>query len=250
MNIKNYSLSVAAGLVMVSLSVSADTQQQTDPAAAIRETVAKLSPTAVVDNIKAMPLERLYEVTVGTDVLYVTQDGRYVLHGDLLDIANERNLSEQTRSQERSKVVSALNPEDMIIFGPAHPKHTVTVFTDIDCPYCRKMHSQMADYNRLGIAFRYLAYPRAGLDSESYHKAVAVWCNKDRQQAMSAAKSGQAVTPEDKNCNNPVAGQLALAHHLNVNGTPSIILENGAILPGYVPPEKLDAILNDLNKGT
>jgi thiol:disulfide interchange protein DsbC len=134
----------------------------------------------------------------------------------------------------------------MVIFAPAEKTdHTVTVFTDIDCGYCRKLHNEITDYTQNGIKVRYLMFPRAGFNSESYHKAVSVWCAENRQEAMTRAKRGESVTP--KKCPNPVQEQAELGQSLGVQGTPSIILENGQMIPGYVPAAQLAQMLDESN---
>ena len=130
----------------------------------------------------------------------------------------------------------------MIIYEPKKTEHTLTVFTDIDCGYCRKLHQQIAEYNALGIRIRYMAFPRAGIDSESYNKTVDVWCAKDRKQALTDAKNGKEVTSES--CNSPIQAQYELGRRLGVTGTPALFLESGEMLPGYVPPKRLKEILD------
>jgi thiol:disulfide interchange protein DsbC len=125
----------------------------------------------------------------------------------------------------------------MIVFSPASPKHTITVFTDIDCTYCRRLHNEVKQLNDLGVKVRYMAFPRAGAGSEPFSKAVSVWCAEDRQQAITDAKAGQPVPT--KNCANPVQAQYEVGQTIGVRGTPAIILENGRMLPGYVPAPEL-----------
>lgn len=129
----------------------------------------------------------------------------------------------------------------MIVYAPKQVKHTVTIFTDIDCPYCRKLHKEMQSYLDAGIEVRYLAFPRAGAGSESYKKAVSVWCAKNREEAMTRAKRGETVKSES--CKHPVDRHLALVQRLGVNATPTIFLENGRRIPGYVPAQRLLQIL-------
>ena len=194
------------------------------------------------DSVAPSAIPGLYEVVIGGQVLYLSEDGRFVVQGDILDLGSRANLTDQRRGGLRGKAIAAVGENNMVVFGPQGPvKHTVTVFTDIDCGYCRKMHSQMADYNKEGIKIRYLLYPREGIGSESYDKAVSVWCAADRQDAMTKAKRGENV--EKKTCDNPVTAQYELGQKLGVRGTPSLILENGDLLPGYVPPTQLAQLL-------
>lgn len=194
------------------------------------------------DSVTPAVIPGLYEVVVGGQLLYLSADGRFALQGDILDLGSRDNVTNKRRGELRSKAIAAINEDNMVIFGPAGPvKHTVTVFTDIDCGYCRKMHSQIAEYNKEGIRIRYLWFPREGIGSESYDKAVSVWCATDRNDAMTKAKRGEAV--EKKTCENPVKAQYELGQKLGVRGTPSLILESGEMLPGYVPPMQLAELL-------
>jgi thiol:disulfide interchange protein DsbC len=197
-----------------------------------------------VTSVKPTPLQDIYEVTVPPRVFYVSANGQYVLAGDLIDMKNGMNLSEVVREKARIASVENVGEENMVVFAPKKVKHTITVFTDIDCGYCRKLHNEMASYNKLGIKVRYLAYPRAGIGSPSYNKAVTVWCSNDKEKAMTEAKSGKELPP--KNCKNPVASQMALGRALGVNGTPAIVLANGQIYPGYAPADKLVKVLEQV----
>ena len=196
------------------------------------------------DSVVPTVIPGLYEVVLGGQVLYLSGDGRYVIQGDILDLGSRDNLTENRRGEMRGGAIEAVGENNMVIFAPEEPaKHTVTVFTDIDCGYCRKMHSQIAAYNKEGIKIRYLWFPREGIGSESYNKAVAVWCADNRQEAMTKAKRGENVEP--KSCDNPVQAQYELGQKLGVRGTPSLILESGEMVPGYVPPTQLAQMLAD-----
>ena len=194
------------------------------------------------DKVSASVVPGLFEVVFGGQVLYVSADGRFVVQGDLIDLNSQANITEQRRGALRGEVIAAVNEKDMVVFAPrGATKHTITVFTDIDCGYCRKMHSQIADYNKEGIKIRYLMFPREGVGSESFDKAVAVLCSDNRQEALTRAKRGEKV--QSKTCDNPVQAQYELGQKLGVRGTPSMILESGEMLPGYVPPAQLAKML-------
>lgn len=207
----------------------------------LRAAIAKLVPTAKVDAVAPSPVPGLYEVVVGPTLWYVTEDGQFLIDGDVWDIAKRVNLSESKLDEARAKAIAAIDEKDMIVFSPEHPKYKVTVFSDIDCGYCRKLHNQIKDYMDAGIAIRYLLYPRAGVHSASYQKAVSSWCADDRQAALTKAKSGQPI--ENKTCDNPIQQQMALGRSLGVTGTPTLVLESGQVIPGYVPPKKLSEML-------
>ncbi len=195
-----------------------------------------------VESITETAIDGLYQVVVPPKVFYMSTDGRFVLTGDLIDLKEKVNLSQDVRIKARVDALENLGENSMITFAPKKVKHTITVFTDIDCGYCRKLHNEMAEYNKRGIKVRYLAYPRAGIGSDSYKKAVSVWCAKDKAKAMTRAKQGEEV--EARTCDNPVEKHFILGQELGVNGTPALMLENGQIFPGYAPADKLIGILD------
>lgn len=196
-------------------------------------------PSSVLET----PVDGLYEVRVGAQILYLSEDGRFVMQGDLIDLQTRDNLTEVARNGLRAEAVDAIAEADMVSFGPEDAPHTVTVFTDIDCGYCRKLHQEIDTYTDQGIRIRYLAFPRAGPDSASFEKTVSVWCADDPQDAMTRAKLGESIP--SKSCPNPVAQQYGLGQSLGVRGTPSLILENGQMVPGYVPATQLRDILQE-----
>ncbi len=215
-----------------------------DPAVErIHDSLRGLLRSLEKEDIRPSPVPGLYEVLVGARLYYVSADGRYLLSGRMIDLENGHDLTEAKVAQARRKMVEELGEENMIVFGPENARHTVTVFTDVDCGYCRKLHSQMEGYNRLGIRIRYLFYPRAGLDSDSARKAEAIWCADDRKKAMTLAKQGKPI-PYRK-CENPVAREYLLGNLVGVTGTPALVLENGELLPGYLPPARLKKILDE-----
>lgn len=218
-----------------------------DPPAAVVAALNKIVPGIPPDSIELSALPGLYEVSFGPSVVYVSADGRYLIQGDLVNVDSGKNYTRARRRGQRRDHMAKVNPDDMVAFGPENAKYTVDVFTDIDCPYCVRLHNQMADYNRLGIRIRYLAFPRAGIPSKSYDKWVSVWCSDDQQVAMSKAKNGMRI-PEQK-CDNPVEKQFALGRAVGVRGTPSLIFEDGQIVPGYVPPAELLQMLKENEAG-
>jgi thiol:disulfide interchange protein DsbC len=182
-------------------------------------------------------VEGVSEVLMGPAVFYITNDGRYLFQGSLIDMKTREDLSETRRKETRIAAINDFGEDRMIIFPAKEPRHTITVFTDIDCGYCRKLHSEIDKYNAAGITVRYLLYPRSGPNSPSYDKAVSVWCKEDRRQALTDAKAGIQLAKAD--CDNPVKEEYDLGGLIGVRGTPAIILEDGEMLPGYVPANKL-----------
>jgi thiol:disulfide interchange protein DsbC len=219
---------------------------QAPPSADPRALVASKIPGAAVDDVHATPIPGLFEVMRGTDAAFVSADGRYAIAGDLYDLRTNVDLTENQRRETRLKLLAAIPESQMVIFGPRNAPHTVTVFTDVDCAYCRKLHSEIADYNRLGIRVRYLFYPRTGPNTESWTKAEQVWCSSNRNEALTRAKLGETL--EVKVCaNTPVAREYELGQEFGLDGTPAIVLSNGDMLPGYVSPADLAQELRSVN---
>jgi len=208
----------------------------------IRQAFKKSMPTLKIDSIKMSEVKGLYEVSAGANILYVSDDGKYLLQGHLIDIAARKDLTELKLAGTRKQAIQSLGEDQMIIFKPETSKYKVSVFTDIDCGYCRKLHSELDKYMAEGITIQYLFYPRAGKGSDSYKKAVSVWCADDRNAALTKAKSGGAL--EAKDCENPVDEHMQLGVEFEARGTPMIVTEKGNIFPGYVPAAQLVKALN------
>jgi len=220
-------------------SFNAVADQQQDM---LRAAVAKLAPGAKVDAITPSTVPGLYEVQAGATVWYITDDGRFLIDGDVYDVDTRTNLSAAKRERGTAKALDAMGEENMIVFSPDKPDYTVSVFTDVECGYCRKLHREIDQYMDAGIKIRYLNFPRAGKNSSAYNKAVSVWCAKDQKAALTRAKNGQTI-PSLK-CDNPVDEQMALGESLGITGTPTMVLESGEMLPGYVPARKLRKLLD------
>jgi thiol:disulfide interchange protein DsbC len=207
-----------------------------DPRAAIVKKIDGLK----LEDVRMTPVDGVYEITRDANVSYASSDGRYVIvGGDMIDIDTDANISENRRRAIRARMIDSVPESEMLIFSPKDPKYTITVFTDIDCGYCRRLHSQITEYNRLGIRVRYLFFPRTGPDTDSWYKAEAVWCAPNRNDALTRAKNGETIKSPDCHANSIVARDYELGHKLAVEGTPAIFLANGEMLPGYAPPGQL-----------
>ncbi len=214
--------------------------------AAIRQAMTKSMPSVKVDSVKPAVVKGLFEVVVGANIYYVSEDGKYLLQGRLVDVAARKDLTEEKLNVTRKLAIEKMGQANMIVFKPKITKYTVTIFTDIDCGYCRKLHSEIDQYLAQGITIQYLFFPRAGKGSDSYNKAVSVWCAEDRNAALTAAKKDQKL-PE-KTCDNPIDKHMQLAAEFDVKGTPMIISENGNVYPGYLPAKQLvEALENEKN---
>lgn len=209
-----------------------------------RVAVAAKIPGTRPEDLRPSPVPGVYELTRGADVIYVTTDGKFAFIGDLYDLPKNENLSEAQRKGIRQRAINAIPENEMVVFGPNNPRYTITVFTDVDCAYCRQLHKQIKEYNALGIKVRYLFYPRTGPNTESWTKAEQVWCSADRNDALTRAKLGQPLNT--KVCaGNPVAKDYALGKDFNFDGTPAIVMSDGELIPGYVPPKELLAHLQE-----
>jgi thiol:disulfide interchange protein DsbC len=214
------------------------------PAPEALDAVASRLPGTRADQLRPTPVAGIYELTRGADIAYVSSDGKYAISGDMIALATDNNLTETHRREIRARMIAAIPESEMLIFGPPDAKYTVTVFTDVDCAYCRKLHSEIAEYNRLGVRVRYLLYPRTEPGTPSWIKAEQVWCSADRKDALTRAKLGQEL--KNKPCaNNPVARFRALGQDFNLEGTPDIVLADGKMFGGYVPPLELVQHLQD-----
>lgn len=236
---------LGASVLLLSLAVQA-AEPESDKVQQLRKTLAVLLPNLQIESIRPAAIDGLYEVAFDSRLMYVSEDGRYIVQGAIFDLKGQRDLTKPRLNELRAEAVNAIGEQNMLVYEPKKVTHEVTVFTDIDCPYCRKMHEQMDEYLDLGIRFRYLFYPRAGKNSPSYDKAVAVWCAKDQHAAMDEAKRGGKL---DKiSCDNPVDAHMALAEKLPIRGTPALVLDSGEVIPGYLPPERLIKVLEDKDK--
>lgn len=194
-------------------------------------------------DVTPAPIPGLYRLVLGPQVGYVTADGRYLVRGDIVDVKSGGNITEADRDAARLAYIKSIGEQNMIVFAPPHPRHTLTVLTDIDCGYCRLLAQDMTQLNALGVAVRYLPYPRAGVDSSSWDKAVSVWCAKDRQTAYQDAMRGAPVKP--LKCDpSPVAQGYEFAQKLGVEGTPVIITETGQLIGGYLPAPQMAELLD------
>ena len=213
---------------------------------AIRKALSQAMPNTKVETIKPSVIKGLYEAAIGANIYYVSEDGKYLIHGRLVDIAARKDLTEEKLNGTRKLAIESMGKENMIIFKAKIPKYTVTIFTDIDCGYCRKLHSELDQYTAQGITIQYLFYPRAGKGSDSYNKAVSVWCADDRNAALTAAKKDKSIPV--KTCDNPIDKHMKLAEEFDVKGTPMIVTEKGNILPGYLPAKQLVEALESEEK--
>jgi thiol:disulfide interchange protein DsbC len=232
-------------LAAASLAQAAENPEDAAARAVLKEVV----PQAKVDTIEPAPVPGFRQAIIGSQMVYISDDGQYLLQGTLYDAANRKDLTGARLAVDHKKKVDAVPASKRIVFpAEGKAKYKITVFTDLDCGYCRKLHSQIAQYNKEGIEVDYLFFPRTGINSPSYDKAVSVWCAKDRNGAFTAAKAGKTPTP--MKCDNPVADEYKLGQQVGVDGTPAIFAQDGTKIGGYLPPTEMLAKLENLGKAT
>ncbi|MBT5227143.1 MAG: DsbC family protein [Proteobacteria bacterium] len=203
----------------------------------VQDRAAELIPDRLPDSVVATPVAGLYEVTFGTQVVYLFEDGQHLLSGDLIDLDRGTNLTEDARKVGRKAVINGLDEAGMVVFSPSETISSITVFTDTECGYCVRLHNEIDQLLAAGVEVRYLGYPRAGVQSPSFDTLVSVWCSDDPQQAMTDAKSGRTVEP--RSCKTDIARHMEAAEGVGVRGTPTIVLQDGKTIPGYVPAGEL-----------
>jgi thiol:disulfide interchange protein DsbC len=217
------------------------------PAADPRPALLKLLPAgSKIDDLRPSPIPGIYEFAQGAEISYLTADGKYFIDGNVYDMKSRDNLTEALRTHARVALINSVPESEMLIFSPANPKYTITVFTDVDCAYCRKLHSQMAELNRLGIRVRYMFFPRTGPNTESWKKAEVVWCSPNRNEALTRAKAGATLDLNKICAPTPVKREYELGENIGVRGTPAIVTENGDYISGYMEPHELLAQLKEL----
>ena len=228
-------------LIWLCLSLLVSTTVMADKGVLLNN-LSKIIPGVAEKDITSTPIAGLYQVVVGARIIYVSDNGRYILQGEMVDLSTRENITDTALKSVRTTALSKLDEREMIVFPAKNEKYKVTVFSDIDCGYCRKLHAQLSDYTDAGITVRYLFFPRSGVNTEAYYKAESVWCAKDRHQALTDAKLHNKVVK--KTCDNPVKKHMTLGEKFGVTGTPFIIVDNGTMIPGYVPANELVKHLN------
>jgi len=233
-----FALPPSIALMAAGLAALAPAYADDQELAEVRAKVSAMFTEIDEEHIQPSPVDGWYTVRKGAIVAYISGDGRYLLQGDLIDRESQVNLSETERNKARIEMMAAIPESDKIVFSPDEVKYTVSVFTDIDCGYCRKLHSQIDDYLAEGIEIQYMLYPRSGPDSSSWTKAEQVWCADDRGKALTLAKLDKSFATHE--CNASMVGKhYAMGRDVGLTGTPAIVLPDGSLMPGYLPPQAL-----------
>jgi thiol:disulfide interchange protein DsbC len=245
----NRTIKRATGLSALFMLLTASAAMaQEDAATQIEKKVRALAPTATSIAISETPIDGILQVQLNNEIYYASEDARYLLIGRIMDMDTRVNLTDQAKASLRVDQIRNLDASEQITFRPENPEFELLVFTDIDCGYCRKLHTQMDEYLAEGIAISYLAFPRAGPSSHSFEKYVSVWCAEDQRSALTLAKNGDEPVPLQ--CENPIGDQYELGRNIGVTGTPALVTSDGTLIPGYVPPAQLKARLMALEAST
>lgn len=248
-------LTLHAGAALAQAAVSTPPPVANTPESVVRQTLLKLVPKAKIDQITPAPIPGFYQVIASGHLVYISNDGKYVINGELIDATKGTSLTDDAWAAYRKTQLATVPVSDRIVFAPPNPKYTVTVFTDVTCPYCRVLHEQIKAINKEGIAVQYLAWPRAGVTGDdgqptkTYKEMVSIWCSADRNDAFTEAKKGRDPKPAD--CKNPVKDQFDLGLRLGVTGTPAVYAEDGTLIGGYLSPQDmLQAVQAHSGKGS
>lgn len=211
-----------------------------------------LMPESNIEKPTNTPSKELLRINIDGHYAYITKDGKYALIGSLIDLSDGTDLTEQARKADRIRAIEDYSVKDMIVYpSSGQEKSIITVFTDSSCPYCKKLHQEIPILQEAGITVRYIAFPRGGPGGHGFNQMRSVWCDTNRVKAMNIVMDTAQGTVGDGNCNeaNAVTSGYRLGSNLGVKGTPSIVLENGQLLPGYVPAIKLKALAINAKKG-
>ncbi len=244
-------INAAETSVVVKNAVETKVVDKNEQLVFLQQQIEKNIPGVKIDSIRKSKMPGFYEVMSSGQLLYVSKDAQYLISGKLFSISNgltdltaeSMERLELKKAPSRREKINAINEKDMIVFKAADEKYRVTVFTDVDCSYCRKLHKEMKNYNKLGITVQYMGFPRAGIGSPSHKKLQTVWCADDPLDAMNKAKIDR--TFGSNTCDDPLEKHIQLVKEFDLSGTPAIILKSGRLIPGFIDPRRLLAIVKD-----
>ena len=224
--------------VLLFFAVPATAEEVSAELQKVRDTVAERFAEISPEEIFESPIPGWYTIRKGAIIAYISGDGRYLLQGDLIDLQENANLSEESRNDARVVMMSAVPNDQLIVFSPDEVQHTVSIFTDIDCTFCRRLHSQIDQYMEQGIEVRYFLYPRNGPTSPSWAKAENVWCADNRNEALTLAKLDQEFPT--RTCDASIVSKhYLIGQDVGLRGTPAIVIGDGTLFSGYMPADQL-----------
>jgi len=206
----------------------------------LRAMIAKTFPGLEISGFKESAVGGILEFNLGAQVFYASQDGRFLFKGNIYDLVTQENITEKAEQVSRVSTLKKFGEKNMLNYTAENQQRYITVFTDVDCPYCRKLHEEVPEYLEKGIGVRYMFLPFKG--KKSFDKSVSIWCAKDPQKAMDDAKQGRRI--RNAECDHPIKDHMALGQEFGIRGTPAIILDNGEVIPGYRPVKDVAKVLS------
>ena len=208
----------------------------------IRKTVSNAYPDVAIDEIKKID-ENFHEIIINKQIYYATNDGKYLIVGNVINLNTKESITENTKMNQRLSIIDSIDMKNFMIFKPKKTDHILTIFTDTSCPYCQKLHNEIPDLLENNIEIRYVLFSRNGNDVDAYQQLVSAWCSADKVDALEDLFAGD-ILDDISNCENPIARNFDYAGSLSVEGTPTIFLEDGRIIPGYQNYENILAFIN------
>lgn len=222
---------ISLGVMLLAASVSASD-------ANLKAQLEKMGATGV--EISDSPLQGFKLATSNEGVVYISQDGRYVIQGKVFELKNGKAVDITNQG-----LLAELNAyrNEMIVYPAKNEKHVVTVFMDITCHYCHLLHSKIKEYNDLGITIRYLAFPRGGMNTQTARQMEAIWTSTDKVKALNDAENGKL--PTQLKTPDIVKKHYQLGIKFGVTGTPNMVTSEGELIGGYVEPKELANMLEE-----
>ena len=227
-------------LIAIMLLVSCAKKDEVD--LDIRKTVSNAYPDVAIDAIKKID-DNFHEIIINKQIYYATNDGKYLIVGNVINLNTKESITENTKMNQRLSIIDSIDMKNYMIFKPKKTDHILTIFTDTSCPYCQKLHNEIPDLLENNIEIRYVLFSRNGNDVDAYQQLVSAWCSDDKVDALEDLFAGD-ILDDISNCENPIARNFDYAGSLSVEGTPTIFLEDGRIIPGYQNYENILAFIN------
>ena len=229
-------------LLLITIMLLVSCAKRDDVDLDIRKTVSNAYPDVVIDEIKKID-DNFHEIIINKQIYYATNDGKYLIVGNVINLNTKESITENTKMNQRLSIIDSIDMKNFMIFKPKKTDHILTIFTDTSCPYCQKLHNEIPDLLENNIEIRYVLFSRNGNDVDAYQQLVSAWCSADKVDALEDLFAGD-ILDDISNCENPIARNFDYAGSLSVEGTPTIFLEDGRIIPGYQNYENILAFIN------
>ena len=229
-------------LLLITIMLLASCAKRDEVDLDIRKTVSNAYPDVVIDEIKKID-DNFHEIIINKQIYYATNDGKYLIVGNVINLNTKESITENTKMNQRLSIIDSIDMKNFMIFKPKKTDHILTIFTDTSCPYCQKLHNEIPDLLENNIEIRYVLFSRNGNDVDAYQQLVSAWCSADKVDALEDLFAGD-ILDDISNCENPIARNFDYAGSLSVEGTPTIFLEDGRIIPGYQNYENILAFIN------